>query len=207
MQNLYKVLGVEQTATRAEIKKAFGRLAKIHHPDKGGDEEYFKVLKHAYEILVNPELRAEYDETGTIENKDALSIQATSELSKLFQNSIRNLVIPGDIIENVSSQINVLVRNTTQNKAEISNVITNLEKLVGRVKTTDEHNLYETILNQHLDDARKALNEADKALELFEYMRELLSHYEDTGSAPTFKETYFTLGGPTSGTTTGFTSI
>jgi len=38
-EKLYKVLGVEKTASTLEIKKAFRKLAMVHHPDKGGDEE------------------------------------------------------------------------------------------------------------------------------------------------------------------------
>jgi curved DNA-binding protein CbpA len=62
--NLYDVLGVSKTADTREIKKAYFELAKIHHPDKGGDEELFKRIKLAYEILSDPIRRKQYDITG-----------------------------------------------------------------------------------------------------------------------------------------------
>lgn len=61
---LYKDLGVETKATAAEIKKAYRKLCLKHHPDRGGDEEKFKVISAAYEVLSDPEKRARYDATG-----------------------------------------------------------------------------------------------------------------------------------------------
>lgn len=65
-RDYYSVLGVERTTSPEEIKKAFRRLAKQYHPDKGGDAEKFKEAAEAYEILSDPEKRAQYDRFGHI---------------------------------------------------------------------------------------------------------------------------------------------
>ena len=57
----YQTLGVSETATPEEIKKAYRKLASQHHPDKGGDAEKFKSIQVAYDILGDPEKRAAYD--------------------------------------------------------------------------------------------------------------------------------------------------
>ena len=44
-----------------EIKIHYRKYAKIHHPDKGGDAEQFKQLQEAYEILMDPIKRHQYD--------------------------------------------------------------------------------------------------------------------------------------------------
>jgi molecular chaperone DnaJ len=62
--NYYDTLGVKRDASAAEIKKAFRKLARKHHPDAGGDEEKFKELNSAYEVLSDPEKRSEYDQYG-----------------------------------------------------------------------------------------------------------------------------------------------
>ena len=65
MKDYYKILGVSKNAKPEEIKRAFRRLAQKHHPDKGGDPEKFKEINEAYQILSNPEKKAQYDQFGT----------------------------------------------------------------------------------------------------------------------------------------------
>jgi curved DNA-binding protein CbpA len=63
----YAALGVERTATDAEIKKAFRRLAQQWHPDVSSDPaaaERFKDLNEAYQVLSDPERRQRYDMFG-----------------------------------------------------------------------------------------------------------------------------------------------
>lgn len=61
----YKILGVARDATAEEIKKAFRKLARTHHPDAGGDEAKFKELNEAYEVLSDDKKRQLYDQYGT----------------------------------------------------------------------------------------------------------------------------------------------
>lgn len=64
----YKVLGIAKTATEAEIKKAFRKMARKHHPDLNPNdkdaEQKFKELNEANEVLSNPENRKKYDQYG-----------------------------------------------------------------------------------------------------------------------------------------------
>jgi len=63
--NYYSLLGIEKTATKDEIKKAFRKLAQKYHPDKkGGDEAKFKEINEAYTVLSNDKKRQEYDQFG-----------------------------------------------------------------------------------------------------------------------------------------------
>jgi curved DNA-binding protein len=74
-RDYYAVLGVPRTASQAEIKKAFRKLARQHHPDtKPGDsaaERRFKEVNEANEVLGDPAKRKQYDELGT--NWEAIS--------------------------------------------------------------------------------------------------------------------------------------
>jgi curved DNA-binding protein len=67
-KDYYATLGVGREATAAEIKKAFRKLARKHHPDtateKKGAEEKFKEINEAYEVLGDPEKRVKYDRLG-----------------------------------------------------------------------------------------------------------------------------------------------
>ena len=65
-KDFYHVLGVPEKATQDEIKKAYRKLAKTHHPDANrGDEkaaERFKEIGEAYSVLSDPEKRKQYDQ-------------------------------------------------------------------------------------------------------------------------------------------------
>jgi molecular chaperone DnaJ len=63
-KDYYDILGVPKTATTDEIKKAFRKAARKHHPDAGGSEERFKEINEAYEVLSDAEKRKQYDEYG-----------------------------------------------------------------------------------------------------------------------------------------------
>uniref|UniRef100_A0A0E0JCL3 J domain-containing protein n=1 Tax=Oryza nivara TaxID=4536 RepID=A0A0E0JCL3_ORYNI len=60
----YDLLGVPRGADGDEIRRAYRRAAVTHHPDKGGDEEAFKEVARAYQVLGDPALREVYDVYG-----------------------------------------------------------------------------------------------------------------------------------------------
>ena len=68
-KDYYKVLGVEKSATPEQIKKAYRKLARQHHPDVNpndkGAEQKFKELNEANEVLSDPEKRKKYDQFGS----------------------------------------------------------------------------------------------------------------------------------------------
>jgi molecular chaperone DnaJ len=71
-RDLYEVLGVSRAAKADDIKRAYRKLAQKHHPDvsddKSGAEHRFKEINQAYEVLSDPQKRAQYDRNGTIGN-------------------------------------------------------------------------------------------------------------------------------------------
>jgi DnaJ-class molecular chaperone len=61
LKDCYEKLDLDRNATEEEIRSAYRRLARCTHPDcQGGDEERFKEIQQAYEILIDPEKRKEH---------------------------------------------------------------------------------------------------------------------------------------------------
>ncbi len=63
-RDYYEVLGLKKGATADEIKKAYRKLAKEHHPDKGGSEDKFKEISEAYDTLSDSDKKNNYDRFG-----------------------------------------------------------------------------------------------------------------------------------------------
>jgi molecular chaperone DnaJ len=84
--NLYDTLGVPKNASPAEIKKAYRKLAREHHPDQGGDEARFKEIQGAYDVLSDPEKRKQYDQFGSANGRGGPQFQEfdLGDLGDLF---------------------------------------------------------------------------------------------------------------------------
>lgn len=61
-KDYYNALWVAETATEDDIKKAFRKLALQYHPDRGGDQEKFKEINEAFQVVGDPKKRQQYDQ-------------------------------------------------------------------------------------------------------------------------------------------------
>ena len=97
-KNFYKILGVNQEADPAKIKRAYRRAAKRYHPDiSPKDEERFKEVQSAYETLSDPKKKAVYDEQSSTRPVHEAGLYSPPDLTRSsvrFFDEIRTL-FPG----------------------------------------------------------------------------------------------------------------
>ena len=93
MENPYNILGVSPTASTEDIKKAYRALAMRHHPDRNPNsnaEVRFNAIKKAYELLSDPQKRAEYN--YSINNR--IVIDPENEAQSLWRSLFTRCGVP-----------------------------------------------------------------------------------------------------------------
>ena len=80
----YKVLGVDKNASQDEIRRAYRKLVKTKHPDKGGSQKEFQEIQLAYDTLSDENKRKVYDEYGEEGIKEGMDGQGPTDIFDLF---------------------------------------------------------------------------------------------------------------------------
>lgn len=175
--NHYETLCVEKEATAEEIKASYRRLASKHHPDReGGNEEAFKSLQTAYEVLSNPSKRAHYDQFGDSPSKAEVTNKIIAEvLMQLIDSGILNLKYQSPI-EVAQQYFTARMLDIKENIKQIRVKNKRYGFVKNRLKSNNEA-LFETLRGrrmQNIHDIRKLKAEYKTG----EQALKLLSEYE-----------------------------
>jgi DnaJ homolog subfamily A member 2 len=96
VMSFYEILGVDRTCSQNDIKVAFKRLLLVHHPDKGGNNEFFVKLSDAYGTLKDPTLRKIYDAKLDMEENSSSAFDSRVFNESSIYNMINNVI--GNIV-------------------------------------------------------------------------------------------------------------
>ena len=133
----YKILGLPNDASSDEIKKAYRKLAKELHPDKGGDEDKFKELSVAYEILSDGERRERYDNGEDLEGIETEKDQARRQIYKIFDEITGAdgfLADFTDLFISMKAEVNGKIQEMENDIEEVEAAIKKLESVAKRIK-------------------------------------------------------------------------
>ena len=120
IRDYYEILGVNTNASYAEIKKAYRRLVKKHHPDAGGDEKVILDLNAAWEILSDSKERLSYD---TLRKQDEFVVDGVKD------RSARNA--HASVVANVAKGFSVAEDEALS--IWLSKIYTPIDRLLGNV--------------------------------------------------------------------------
>lgn len=176
----YLELEVSIDATEEEIKIKFRSLAMIHHPDKGGDEEKFKRIKEAYELLTDPIRRKSYDMSGDAESNLAIRNAALDHISQMMSAIVPNFDSENENLIHIMHHEVTKIRQDMFNNINICNKhLEKLQKVVIRINAKHQkqnilldhvHKQIETRTNEEVEFRRR--------IQICDLVIEILKDYE-----------------------------
>lgn len=177
--NPYTELDVPVDASLENIKQRYRTLAQMHHPDKGGDEEVFKRIKHAYEILSDPVRRKQYDITGETSSTNAKD-EALANLVEIILHIVPTFNADvDDLIELAEIETRTMIDLANRDIGVTERYIQNLEKVSNklRIKTNGENLINDFIIHQ-IKQRKVELETYRRRIMVCTLMLEILKDYE-----------------------------
>jgi DnaJ-class molecular chaperone len=127
--SLYDDLGVDKSADRDTIKRAYRKKAHRHHPDRqGGDAEKFHAVQKAYDVLYDDARRAHYDRTGQDGQEDRRG-ELLRNLAALFMQAVASCDVEHDDI------VGIVHRSINDGKVKNAAMISDLTKGIARFES------------------------------------------------------------------------
>lgn len=183
MDDLYKRLGISETASKEEIKKAYKKKAMKNHPDKGGDPKDFHKINYAYMVLTNETQRSKYDKGENFEsdNKQSPEQRFRETLSFVVMDIVpkleRDKVIYSDVLKIVSGiveqQLSGLAEESRKKRREIGKFIQVRKRLSG-----EDSEWFKESLWSQVEDLKNQKSQMQDQYDTGKMMVEKLSKWE-----------------------------
>ena len=164
--NHYEILGVDKSATKVEIKKAFKKKSQKLHPDKTGEAESFRELKIAFETLHDPQKRAVYDRglSGGFNPRElqhVLDATVVRVVKTACTAATRNSFFTFNLVESMREVVNAEINQNEATLKSYIEVAETLEKGIKKIKGNKESILIKRLLTE-----QSQLNESIHSLRL-----------------------------------------
>ena len=105
MPSWYDVLGVSVAASKQAIKKAYGKMAILYHPDKGGDTQVFQLISHVFQVLYDARARAKYDREGRAPFMDGWEAPPPRDAPRAAQTRVAAPKINANFMRDLSNRV------------------------------------------------------------------------------------------------------
>jgi curved DNA-binding protein CbpA len=190
MIDLYRLLGIRRGATKAEVRRAYRRKAKVSHPDSGGSVEAFSALATAHDVLSDKHRRERYDTTGEIEsarpnNFDGSAIEVIAHKLGMIIHADHD-VASMDIGAVIEQAIRDDIVSRQASIASQKQAISRAAALRARVKrkANGEDNALARVLDWHERATKDHVKKNEEAVRAMERALEILEGYSFADDVP-----------------------
>lgn len=182
MSNPYEVLGVANNATAEQIKAAYRRKCKEHHPDRAhGDDAKMLEVRAAYDVLKDPKRRALFDSSGSTADPAILKRDAENTVCFWF----RNFMLEGD---DSLDPIPAIKRKLRELEAQHREALRTLQQQLKRAECrkslvrlkagAERENSYTIIAESLIEEIKRGLTGCKAAIAVIPLALEILDSYE-----------------------------
>lgn len=171
----YAILGVKRNATGPELRSAKRRKQSEHHPDRGGDHEKMADINRAYDVLIDPESRAQFDRTGEMPEKvktlEEIALDGIRmNLVRLLQDD--NVNLDGcDLIGSLKTAAGDKLSKIRKEIPRLEKRLKKMEKARTRMKAESLLGVFDQLISA----LKEAIDVLNKEIPVFEKTIELLS--------------------------------
>lgn len=193
MSSLYEILGLTPEATDKEIKAAYRKAVKKHHPDKGGDADKFNSIQQAFDVLGDKVRRARYDRTGRTDE-----IKVTPSAVQTMINQTVLVIINAQQADgstddptwdDIRSKVLATIRNGRRdlrvNLGTVRNKLKRLDSLARRFKSKTDSDPVGDAFAFHREGLVKEKHQLEDAMEMNTELEKVFLGYDyEVGPGP-----------------------
>ena len=177
----YETLGVEKDATQHDIKQAYRKLVKKHHPDKneGQRTEIFETIQQAYEVLSDPKAREIYDVHGVSHANDRMG-KLMGLMCSLIAELVKAGVQPDKLTLAASIAVEGKLTELSAEKGKVSKGLTKLTEMKNELKAKEslKFDLVGESLATLMRQNNKELMRLDLEIEIHTHLLDFIDRYE-----------------------------
>ena len=178
----YDTLGVSKDSDSQTIKQAFRKKARKAHPDKGGKTEDMAKLNQAYSVLSDESRKQEYDRTGSDTPQATADGEATGVIMQIFSKALETGQ-PAPLRFTFNT-IDHSMQGIDGQLAQARSKLAQLKKHRGVVKSDSDVNLFQSLVDQQIEQVNQSLGNLGKQKNTFARAKELLAGYSEDAPPP-----------------------
>jgi DnaJ-class molecular chaperone len=182
MDNLYERLNIEEHASSSEIKLAYKLLAKVHHPDKGGNTGDFQKIQEAYDVLSCANKRYRYDRGEDVLNQKDEETVVKEKIAQIFVAAVaafKDDYQYENIFDAMRTECESAQEKMTENIKMLNHEISLSREIAERI-SGDKQEFFHGVLNNQITKAEENINNLNKEIELAEKCLEFISKIDYT---------------------------